>query len=758
MHIFTGMKKLLTMHIKRAFKRIMVFIDGSYDRENACIDPEEKHLKFEKISTIAVFVLIYACLFYIFRPNLLFSPTMTAGGDTGTHHFGIKFLIEELLPKMRLTGFTLDWYAGMPMLSFYFPFPYLLVALLSNLIHYNIAFNIITVLGIFSLPAAVFYFIKSMHFKFPYPLLASVFSLVFLFMNSYSIYGANMLSTLAGEFGYSISFSLVFLFLATFRKALFRQRLDWLFIGNCLLLAAIALSHVLTTICLLVMLLGYGFYRLKRRPLLYSSLTLLTGFFLTAFWSIPFAFYLTFTPNMGWVHITSPRPLAVNELFISLVLCVSGAGIYGYYLKKKKDKRHIMLLWSLVIFVLIFFIPTGGRVWNARLLPFYYIIVNIWAAYFLYFLYYGIVHILKRKHNKKIKWLTVFYVPAVLIIALSIILPLGPTAAPWARWNYSGYENKEGWPVFTQIIDYIKDLEQGRFMVEQDKEKVQKTGTSRTFELIPYFTDHAVMEGLLVEGSFSAPFHFMNQAELSLKPSNAIPALKKPSRNIAMGITHLQMFHIRYMIASSEEVVNELEQDPRAFLLSVFDDFHIFEIEKKGGYIEIPEYMPLRVQTDDWYATIGEWYKNEDALKIPIIWDRSDGDLNEYTLISEEEASDPSSKKLDIDGNILLKEFEHERISFETDAIGVPHIVKVSYFPNWKAKGALGPFAVSPSFMLVIPTQKDVTLYYGKTGINIFSDLLTLAGTLFLLGLLVFAIIKKVKEKKDKKKTDKKSS
>jgi hypothetical protein len=47
---------------------------------------------------------------------------------------------------------------------------------------------------------------------------------------------------------------------------------------------------------------------------------------------------------------------------------------------------------------------------------------------------------------------------------------------PWARWNYSGYENKEGWPVFTQIIDYIKDLEQGRFMVEQDKEKSKRPG------------------------------------------------------------------------------------------------------------------------------------------------------------------------------------------------------------------------------------------------------------------------------------------
>ncbi len=753
MNIFAGYKKMIGPIMNTVCTKTRAFVEGSYFRENEFISPKDKQFKFEKISTIAVFIMIYACLFYIFRPNLLFSPTMTAGGDTGTHHFGIKFLIEELLPKFRLTGFTLDWYAGMPMLSFYFPLPYLLVALLSKIIHYNIAFNIITLLGIFSLPPVIYFFIRSMRFRFPYPLLGSVFSLVFLFMNSYSIYGANMLSTMAGEFGYSISFSIVFLFLATFRKGLFRRRLDWLFIANCMILAAVALSHVLTTLCLLVMLLGYGFYQLKRKSFLYASLTLVTGFFLTAFWSIPFAFNLPFTPNMGWAHITTPRPLAVNELIISLVLCVIAVSIYGYYLIKKHDKRHILLLWSLLIFVAVFFIPTGGRVWNARVLPFYYIVVNMWAAYFLHVLYYGIVDILKRKHQLRIKWFTIFYVPAVLAVALSIILPLGPTAAPWARWNYSGYENKEGWPVFTQIMDYIKDLDQGRFMVEQDKEKVQRTGTTRTFELIPYFTDHAVMEGLLVEGAFSAPFHFINQAELSTKPSNAIPSLKKPSRNIEMGITHLQMFHIRYMIASSEEVINELKQDPRADLLRSFEDFHIFEIENSKGYIEIPEYMPLRVQTDDWYATIGAWYKNEDALKIPILWDRSNEDLADFQLISKEEASDPTSKRLGMDGNIVLKEFEHERISFETDSIGLPHIVKVSYFPNWKAEGAIGPFAVSPSFMLVIPTQNEVTLYYAKTWVNRFSDILTLAGSLFLLAVLAVHIAQKIKDKKtgDKK-------
>jgi hypothetical protein len=46
-------------------------------------------------------------------------------------------------------------------------------------------------------------------------MLAAVFAVAMLFMESYSIYGGNVKSTLAGEFGYMLSFALVFLFLGT---------------------------------------------------------------------------------------------------------------------------------------------------------------------------------------------------------------------------------------------------------------------------------------------------------------------------------------------------------------------------------------------------------------------------------------------------------------------------------------------------------------------------------------------------------------
>jgi uncharacterized membrane protein len=54
-------------------------------------------------------------------------------------------------------------------------------------------------------------------------------------------------------------------------------------------------------------------------------------------------------------------------------------------------------------------------------------------------------------------------------------------------------------------------------------------------------------------------------------------------------------------------------------------------------------------------------------------------------------------------------------IRFHVDKIGTPVEVKVSYFPNWQAIGAEGPWRVAPDLMVVVPTGHDVVLRYGRT-------------------------------------------
>jgi hypothetical protein len=74
-------------------------------------------------------------------------------------------------------------------------------------------------------------------------------------------------------------------------------------------------------------------------------------------------------------------------------------------------------------------------------------------------------------------------------------------------------------------------------------------------------------------------------------------------------------------------------------------------------------------------------------------------------------------------------------ISFHVSRTGVPIEVKTSFFPNWKAHGASGPWRLAPNLMVVIPTSHDVKLTYGETTGDRAGRLLTLAGLAGVVGL-----------------------
>jgi cyanate permease len=55
-------------------------------------------------------------------------------------------------------------------------------------------------------------------------------------------------------------------------------------------------------------------------------------------------------------------------------------------------------------------------------------------------------------------------------------------------------------------------------------------------------------------------------------------------------------------------------------------------------------------------------------------------------------------------------------------------LVKESWFPNWEAEGASGPYRATPNSIVVVPTRHDVTLRYGTTTAEWLGRLGTLAG------------------------------
>ena len=106
-----------------------------------------------------------------------------------------------------------------------------------------------------------------------------------------------------------------------------------------------------------------------------------------------------------------------------------------------------------------------------------------------------------------------------------------------------------------------------------------------------------------------------------------------------------------------------------------------------------------------------------------------------YKIIEnyDESFADPSDKNT----TLLISDLniQNELITFKTNKPNQLHLIKVSYFPNWKIKNGYGPFRISPSFMAVIPKDEFVEIKFESSNVekalNLLS-ILTLFGALLI--------------------------
>jgi hypothetical protein len=260
------------------------------------------------------------------------------------------------------------------------------------------------------------------------------------------------------------------------------------------------------------------------------------------------------------------------------------------------------------------------------------------------------------------------------------------------------------------------------------------------------------MEGLLFESSATTPYHFINQAELSNQPSEPMVSTDfvYPTLNVAQGIQHLQLLGVRYFMASSPNVEAAASADPSLRQVASTGPW----TSSEGGttttttwkiyrILDSPVVAPLRNDPavevgigsgqSSWLAPSASWYADpsrwdvELAQSGPASWPRVEiGD------------QDPPRRSTATTHVTAVHETDNT-VSFHVTRLGTPVLVKVSYFPNWQATGATGPYRVTPNLMVVVPTAHDVTLRYGATTANRVGQALSVLGLLALLGGLLFA-------------------
>ncbi|HYA67794.1 MAG TPA: hypothetical protein VED63_03585, partial [Acidimicrobiales bacterium] len=331
----------------------------------------------------------------------------------------------------------------------------------------------------------------------------------------------------------------------------------------------------------------------------------------------------------------------------------------------------------------------------------------------------------------------------------------------WAEWNYSGYQRKAAWPEMEAVVATMERVSRrygcGRAMWEYNS-NLDRFGTPMAPMLLPYWTDGCIdsQEGLLFESSATTPYHFLDQAELSAAPSEAVVAsttgIQYGPLDVALGVQHLQLLGVRYFMATSPSVQAQADDDPDLTPVATVGPWR--DVESGEDYVDtwkiyvVKDTTMVAPLTQDptvvtgvasgqttwfplaqkWYADPAQWSR-ELVLAGPTSWPREGG---ADVLDSDPAATDP----LPVVHVTDIRTTDDE-VQFHVDRTGVPVVVRISYFPNWQATGAQGPYRAAPNLMVVDPTSHDVTLYYGTSPAGRAGEVLTFAGALGFIVLVV---------------------
>ncbi len=741
------------------------------------------------IESWVTFAIVVICVVFTFTqlsPSDVFSSSTPAGGDMGAHVWAPAYLRDHLLPSFRLTGWTPDWYAGFPAFHFYMVLPSLAIALLSLVLPYGIAFKLVAISGILTLPIACWLFARLVRLPFPAPPLFAVAATAFLFDRSFSIYGGNIASTMAGEFAFSISLSFSIVFLGVVGRGLENGKHRALAAG---LLALTGLCHLIPFLFAIAGAIIWLVVSAARRPgfrtrfwWLFSAGVVGVG--LTSWWLIPFYAQSGYMNDMGWEKKTNYLdllfqrkfldPQLVNSPPIEWVLVFALLGIVMTIAWKRRGGAFLIGL--AVVSALAFrFIPQT-RLWNARLLPFWYLSLYLLAALGVAELGRTVASLFAKDPDRPNRTVTVVTAALGSFIAITAIaMPLrampnsigiGPISVElggesaggsydwlflstressfipsWARWNFSGYEGKPAYPEYHDIVQTMGDLGQtqgcGRAMWEHE-EQHDRYGTPMALMLLPFWTDGCIgsMEGLYFEASATTPYHFLNQDELSTGPSNAQRDLPyQPGAPTAtqfdLGVQHMQMFGVKYYMAISEPMIALGRANSSLKEVASSGPWVVFEVsgsELVTALDNDPAVLTGIDTSHGWLDAVVPWYLDPSQWNV---WPSSGGpDEWQRIVVGEQPAVAPTTPVA-----VTNVETGTDSISFDVSRTGTPILVKASYFPNWHASGANGPWRVGPNLMVVVPTSERVSLNYGYTPVDYGSWFLTLAAIVGLVAL-----------------------
>jgi hypothetical protein len=120
-----------------------------------------------------------------------------------------------------------------------------------------------------------------------------------------------------------------------------------------------------------------------------------------------------------------------------------------------------------------------------------------------------------------------------------------------------------------------------------------------------------------------------------------------------------------------------------------------------------------------------EWQRIDVAIDMAVREGEPGSDSRKVDVVKPVQEIVPAKVEPAVVSNVKIGD---DSVSFTVDKVGVPVLVRVSYFPNWQVSGAKGPYRVAPNMMVVIPTSNQVSMHFKASFVDRFAYLLTIAG------------------------------
>ncbi len=664
------------------------------------------------------------------EPRLLFTDTIVSGGDMTSHIVALDKLVHELLPQGKLVGWTQGNLGGYPLFQLYFPFPFLVMALLCAIFPFHVAFKLGAVLAAVLFPAAVAVSLRRLKFPAPVPAAGALLSLLVLCNDRQTVWGGNLQSLLAGEIGYSYGYLFFPLFLAELWRSVHAGRISPLAV---VCEAAMGFSHGYALLyggcaSLFLMMAGPSI----RNAIRIIASTHLLAFLLLGGWIIPLIAYLPYSTafNHIWVldkpdDLLPPIIVAVALLALFPLAASLATRIRG----RRIDDRIFLFAGTSVLALLIYRVGYRLHVVDIRFLPFWFVgLLMLGASAFA-----------RAKEVERAAWV----LPMALAAGLAFIVPGSTIAASqWANWNFSGLEAKASWETLADLRERLQgDLSRHRVYYEHGPDNGM-LGTVRIFESLPYLAGRQTLEGIYIQSSILSPFVYYIQSELSQVTSAALPDYHYAHPDVDAGLAHLDLFNARTLLIRSDAMKRRLDRRSDVTRTAAVGGYSIYE--RTGGrksfatpvkleplvyaganpkmyayrhFIAHPDGEPAVILPLGGVEPPQEWLRcGEDADSIPM--------RPYYAGMSGSQDSPPE----------VTCAMAEEKVTIRTTRPGWPVRLSMAWHPRWRIEGGT-MYPCTPGFFMIVPEKNEVTLKFALTPVEWTGMAATCAAILFLISL-----------------------